>query len=373
MQSTQGGPVPPPFRLRRLGVVMAPERGNPHEVEGVLNPAAARGRDGRLYLFPRLVARGNYSRIGIARVVFDANGDPTGVERLGIALEPDADYERYGCEDPRITYVERLGLFVMSYTAFSERGPRIALAISEDLFRWRRLGLVRFEPYNGVDFGDVDNKDALLFPMPVPNPSGRPALALIHRPLFPGTEPETVVCQPRPRTVDLPRESLWLSYCDLAHCEENLCHLVHYQEHYRLASPVAPWERVKVGGGAPPVSIGQDWLVLYHGVDGESDDNGRPRWLRYSAGVLVLDRHDPRFIRYRSPEPILEPETPDETEGAVANVVFPTGVDRRLDLSRPDWVDVYYGMADSRIGVARLTVPDTLPPDALADPHTGQV
>ena len=59
-----------PFQLQRPGLVMEPEPGNPMEVEGVLNPASARGRDGQLYLFPRLVARGNYSRIGIARVLF---------------------------------------------------------------------------------------------------------------------------------------------------------------------------------------------------------------------------------------------------------------------------------------------------------------
>jgi hypothetical protein len=46
------------FELQRLGTVMEPEPGNPQEVEGVLNPAAARGPDGQLYLFPRLVARG---------------------------------------------------------------------------------------------------------------------------------------------------------------------------------------------------------------------------------------------------------------------------------------------------------------------------
>jgi hypothetical protein len=81
------------FKLHRLGMVMEPEAGNPNEVEGVLNPAAARGPDGALYLFPRLVAKGNYSRIGIARVRFNAAGDPIGVDRLGIALEPEADYE----------------------------------------------------------------------------------------------------------------------------------------------------------------------------------------------------------------------------------------------------------------------------------------
>ena len=46
-------------KLQRLGLVMEPEPGNPQEIEAVLNPAAARGPDGELYLFPRLTARGN--------------------------------------------------------------------------------------------------------------------------------------------------------------------------------------------------------------------------------------------------------------------------------------------------------------------------
>src|SRR4249919_224136 len=125
------------FRLQRLGLIMEPEPGNPMEVEGVLNPAAVRGPDGQLYLFPRLVARGNYSRIGIARVLFDGAGDPKGVERMGIVLEPEADYELTenggGCEDPRVSFVEPLQHYVMTYTALSRRGPRIAIAVSDDL------------------------------------------------------------------------------------------------------------------------------------------------------------------------------------------------------------------------------------------------
>jgi predicted GH43/DUF377 family glycosyl hydrolase len=107
------------FKLRRLGILMEPEPGNPQEVEGVLNPAASRGPDGGLYLFPRMVAQGNYSRIGIARVRFNDAGDPAGVERLGIALEPEADYELRsdgsgGCEDPRVTFVEPLKRYIMT-------------------------------------------------------------------------------------------------------------------------------------------------------------------------------------------------------------------------------------------------------------------
>jgi hypothetical protein len=39
------------FKLQRPGMLMEPEPGNPQEIEGVLNPAAARGADGELYLF----------------------------------------------------------------------------------------------------------------------------------------------------------------------------------------------------------------------------------------------------------------------------------------------------------------------------------
>lgn len=357
---------------------MEPESGNPLEAEGVLNPAAARGPDGALYLFPRLVARGNYSRIGVCRVQFDDAGDPVGVERLGIALEPEAPYELHagggGCEDPRITFVARIGHYVMTYTAFSERGPRIALALSEDLVRWRRLGLATFKPYEGLQFDEVNNKDALVFPEAVPDSDGHPAMALIHRPLFPGSDAAETARQPTPRVVDLRHESMWIGYCPLASTShDRLEHLCHFQMHHRLAAPVEPWERLKIGGGAPPILTKHGWLVVYHGVSTSPapDEPREAGGLRYSAGVLVLDRDDPRLIRYRSAEAVLRPELPAERHGAVANVVFPTAVDRRTDLGKPERIDVYYGMADARIGVARLDLPTTLPSEACADPRAG--
>src|SRR5438132_10250323 len=99
-----------PWRVRRLGVVMEPNPADPREAGGVLNPAATRGPDGELYLLPRLVGPGNYSRIGLARVVRDQRGAPRGVERLGVVLEPAEPYERNsrnggGVEDPRVTHV----------------------------------------------------------------------------------------------------------------------------------------------------------------------------------------------------------------------------------------------------------------------------
>jgi len=357
------------FELQRLAMLMEPEPGNLHEIEGVLNPAAARGPDGELYLFPRIVARGNYSRIGIARVRFNEAGDPIGVERLGIALEPEAEYERRpdgggGCEDHRITFVEPLQRYLMTYTAFSSRGPRIARAISEDLLHWQRLGLSTFAPYGEVDSSDVDDKDACVFPIAIPNPSGEPELAILHRPLFPGTRPEETACDAPSRELDIDRESIWISYRPLsleARGPDNIGEF----SHHRLASPVSPWERLKIGCGTPPVMTQHGWLIVYHGVTEMEGPSNQVHPLCYSAGVMVLSKEHPQLIRYRSAKPVLTPELPQERHGTVANVVFPTGIDRRDDIGLPERYDVYYGMADFRIGVARLDVPDVLPPGGL--------
>jgi predicted GH43/DUF377 family glycosyl hydrolase len=348
--------------MQRLGMIMEPQAGNPQEVEGVLNPAAVRGPDGQLYLFPRLTAKGNYSRIGIARVKFNAAGDPVGVERLGIALEPEADYERRpdgggGCEDPRVSFIERIKRYVMTYTAYSPRGPRIALAISEDLFLWKRMGLARFGPYGKTEFEDVDDKDGSVFPIAIPNPSGTLELAMIHRPLFPGCRPEEIAAGPEKRKLDVDRESIWISYAPKLRQNGESNHDPTFKSHDRLASPVSPWERLKIGCGTPPILTKHGWLVMYHGVSELADTHK----LCYSAGVMILSEEDPQIIRYRSKNPVLIPSLPQEQDGTVANVVFPTGIDRRDDIGSPDRFDVYYGMADSRIGVARLDLPERLP------------
>lgn len=99
------------------------------------------------------------------------------------------------------------------------------------------------------------------------------------------------------------------------------------------------------------------WLLLYHGVSGWQAPEGEGKSVRYCAGAAVLDLDDPTKILYRSPRPILEPQLPQEMQGIVPSVVFPTATDRRDD----NRLDVYYGAADSVVGVARLHIPATLP------------
>ena len=364
------------FELKRIGTIMEPLTGNPQEIEGVLNPAAIRGPDGALYLFPRLVAKGNYSRIGIAKVKFDEAGDPIGVDRLGIALEPKEAYELRpdggGCEDPRISFVEPLQHYVMTYTAYSPHGPRIAVAVSKDLFHWERLGLARFVPQNGMAIDDIDDKDASVFPFAIPSPSGAATMAMLHRPLFPGTLATDKAASPDARTLDLDRESIWISHCAMTLGESEPYRLPLFTAHKRLASPVNAWERLKIGGGTPPILTPHGWLIVYHGVSDLTPASPGAHRLCYSAGIMVLSKDDPSHIEFRSRNPALTPELWQERSGTKADIVFHTGIDRRDDLGTPNRFDVYYGMSDSRIGVARLDLPDVLPPDRLADPIHGR-
>ncbi|HET8629272.1 MAG TPA: hypothetical protein VFL91_17765 [Thermomicrobiales bacterium] len=357
-------PAAGPFAVERLGVVWQADPTVAAESGGLLNPAAARGPDGALYLLPRIVGERNYSRIGLARVRFDAAGRPAALERLGDALEPAAPYERRpseatgGCEDPRVVRIAALGCYAMAYTAWGDAGPRVAIAVSPALRTWRRLGLLNFapdpDPVYGVDFRDLHNKDGAFFPEPVTAPDGSAALGLLHRPVYGPYDMPAGVADPRP--------SVWLSYCDLAEAQRDLRTLATARQHHPLLTPRAAWEALRVGAGPPPLATPWGWALLYHGVSGRIARVAKElQPVEYAAGVAVLDRADVRRVRYRSPEPILRPETADELEGVVPNVVFPTGLDDRGD----GRVDVYYGMADLRIGVARLRPPPAPPaPDA---------
>lgn len=108
---------------------------------------------------------------------------------------------------------------------------------------------------------------------------------------------------------------------------------------------------------------GEAWIL-----SDRDDHPSRVAELCYSAGVMVLSKQHPQVIRYRCTEPVLTPALPQERHGIIANAVFPTGIDRRDDLGSPNRFDVYYGMADYRIGVARLDVPNFLPSEGVADP-----
>jgi beta-1,2-mannobiose phosphorylase / 1,2-beta-oligomannan phosphorylase len=348
-----------PYRLTRLGVVMSADPQTDLEAEGVLNPASGRSADGRLWLLPRLVAAGNVSRIGIAEVLVRA-GRPAGVRRDGVVLAPDAGWERShdhaGVEDPRSTWIPSLGVHVMSYVAFGPLGPRPALAVSDDLRSWRRLGPVHFEyePELDVDLNLFSNKDVVYFPDAIPGPDGALAYAMLHRPtwdlgaILGGSDIYL------PAGLDDPRPGIWISYTPVDKVRDDLRALTHVRSHRLVALPEYDYEALKIGAGPPPLRVDEGWLLIHHGVSGTLAQGWDPQLqVRYSAGAMLLDPADPGTVVARTPSPLLEPLTSAERDGAVPNVVFPTAIEQ-IDGQR----FVFYGMADSRIGVASL---DQLP------------
>jgi predicted GH43/DUF377 family glycosyl hydrolase len=343
--------------MRRIGTLMSPEPGNPLESEGVLNPATAWGRDGNLYLYPRLVAGGNVSRVGRARVVVE-DGLPVGVERDGLALEPVRGWEHGtghgGVEDPRVTWLESLGVHIMAYVAYGPLGPKPALAVSTDGRNWRRLGPIAFEYDDELDtdLNMFPNKDVVLFPEVVPSPDGRPSYAILHRPMWDLSFARAGEQAPLPAGLEDHRPGIWISYIDQADAERDLRALTRPHSHRCLALPEREWESLKIGGGPPPIRVPEGWLLVYHGVTGRINHHGSfvpQNAVRYVAAAMLLDPDNPARILARSAEPLLEPSLEAEVNGQVGNVVFPTAIEPIAGK-----LFVFYGMADSQIGVARL-------------------
>jgi predicted GH43/DUF377 family glycosyl hydrolase len=115
-------------------------------------------------------------------------------------------------------------------------------------------------------------------------------------------------------------------------------------------APDGPWGKIKTGGGTPPVRIDEGWFSLYHGVD--AVEVGGQYQMVYSAGIVIHDIESPHRVVYRSLTPVMHPEGADEMLGTVNNVVFPTAIDQRAERA----FDIYYGMADAKIGRARCTL-----------------
>ena len=345
-----------PYTLNRLGVVMAPDPDDPLEAMGVLNPGSGRTPDGRLHLLPRIVADGNVSRVGFAEVVL-RDGVPVGVERRGVVLAPDAGWERgatnAGVEDPRVTWVPSLGVHVMTYVAFGPLGPRLALAVSDDLERWRRLGPVQFtyQPDLDTDLCLFPNKDAVFFPEPVPDPDGRPSYAILHRPMWNIGWVRPGETEHLPAGLGDPRPGIWISYVPVDLARADVRALTRPENHRLVALPEFAYEQLKIGAGPHPVRVNEGWLLVHHGASGEIAEGWDPttQQVEYAAGAMLLAADDPSRVIARTDRPILAPETVDERHGVVSNVVFPTAIE-----SVDSVCYVFYGMADAKIGVARL-------------------
>jgi predicted GH43/DUF377 family glycosyl hydrolase len=334
---------------------MSPEPGNALEAEGVLNPASGRGPDGELYLLPRIVAEGNVSRVALARVVVES-GVPVSVVRDSVVLEPDRTWERgaqnAGVEDPRVTFIPELAMHVMTYVAFGPLGPHTAVAVSEDLRTWRRLGPVRYDydDAQDVDLGLYHNKDTVFFPSAVTAPDGVRCFAVLHRPSWDLSDIREGEEARPPAWLPDERPSIWISFIPVDDVTADEGALARWGRHRFLAAPEFPFEELKVGSGPAPIRVPEGWLLLHHGVTGTLERAiEQQKNVNYAAGGMILDADEPWRVVQRTESPLLSADTADERSGIVPNVVFPTAIEE-VDGA----LFVFYGMADSKIGVARL-------------------
>ena len=296
------------LRLQRVGSgpILTPRKDVPWEKDAVLNAAAiydtTLGR-GKFHLLYRAVAHNpddpNRSSIGYAW-----SDDGVHFERLAEpVLRPNTvPAESQGVEDPRV--IKMGDTFYMTYTAYDLQWAQVALATSKDLVHWRRQGIIIGHELFG------HNKDAALFPEKI---GGR--YCLMHRP-----DPD-----------------IYLAFSD---------DLQTWTDHVCILQPQFEWEATKIGGGAQPIKTEKGWLLVTHGVD----EN-----LWYRLGVALLDLDDPTKVIARQAECVLEPSADWELVGDVNNVVFTCGA---VLLGRELWV--YYGAADSVMGLAKGNIDDFL-------------
>jgi predicted GH43/DUF377 family glycosyl hydrolase len=314
--------LPPAGRLTRspLNPILTPNAEHAWESKYVLNCGTIRIR-GDIHIFYRAVGEDGVSRIGLA---ISKNGLRID-ERLPVPVfEPAHESEKMGCEDPRLIAIENR--IYMLYTAYDGIIPQIALAsIDEDDIVHRRW---RHWHRHGLVFPGFTNKDAVLFPERF---NGK--LAMYHR-----IAPSIWVAFSPGFDTPWPREG----------------HKIIMGSRSGMM-----WDAVKIGAGAQPLKTRFGWLHIYHGVD---------YGFRYCLGVFLTALDDPAKLLYRSPNPILEPDKSYEVgvsgQSWVPNVVFTCGAVPAADkavLDDDDEILVYYGGADTVIGVATARVSDLIP------------
>jgi len=275
----------------------------PYPANTVFNPGATRLRDGTTLLLCRVEDFRGISHLCAARSQNGIDGWTIDAQPTLCPNPESYPEELWGIEDPRITFVEELGQYVIAYTAFSKGGPGVALALTEDFRRFERYGLI-MQP---------EDKDAALLPRRIDG-----SFALIHRPMT-----DTGA-------------HIWISFSPDLH---------HWGNHKLMlqARKGGWWDANKIGLSPPLIETPRGWLMLYHGVRQTSSGG------LYRLGVALFALDDPARCLLRGDAWILGHETPYEREGDVNNVIFPCGYTLGTDGDR---INLYYGAADTSVALA---------------------
>jgi len=241
-------------------------------------------------------------------------------------ISPVEEWEKYGCEDPRITFFE--GNYYIFYTALSKypfeaSGIKVAVAISKDLKKIKERHLVT--PFNA--------KAMTLFPERI---GGKITVILSVNTDMPPVK--TAIAQ-----VD-EIEELW----NQEFWEEWYKNIDKHTIELKRTS----YDHVEVG--APPIRTSHGWLFIYSHIQNYFPS---PENLDRIFGIeaVLLDFNDPLKVIGRTHGPILSPQESYELLGHVPDVVFPAGA-----VLKEDTLFIYYGAADMTACVAHVNLKDLL-------------
>ncbi|MGV3666875.1 MAG: glycosidase [Leptospira bouyouniensis] len=283
----------------------------PYPVHTVFNPGATILKDGNTLLLCRMEDRKGLSQLGIARSKNGLNHWIINPSPFMTAEPEIYPAECWGIEDPRITFISELNQYIICYVSYGKSGPSVSLAITENFEEQIKLGMV-LKP---------NDKDAALFPRKIQD-----RWVMLHRP------------------IDHNSANIWISYS---------VDLMHWKDRKLILGTRTGgwWDAEKIGLGAPPIETKEGWLIIYHGV--KKNASG----YLYRIGLALLDLEHPDICIKRTNDWIFAPETDYERFGDVKDVVFPCGLTLLAD---NDTIHLYYGAADTSIGVATGSVRNLL-------------
>jgi beta-1,2-mannosidase len=308
------------------------------EEKDVFNPAAV-VRDGMVHLIYRaedVVGRhAGTSRIGLATsrdgLTFERRPEPV--------LYPDNDeFKQYewegGCEDPRVVETGD-GRYVMTYTAYDGRTARLMVATSRDLVTWTKHGPA-FARASGGRFRDRWSKSGAVVSeqqgsaFVAARSGGRYWMYWGDTDIFLASSDDLVNWEPLERPAPAGREPVLVS---------------------ALVPRRGRFDSALVEPGPQAMLTPQGILLLYNGANRQVTGDATLPEMAYSAGQALFDPADPGAVIGRTTDAFLSVETVHETTGQVRNVCFIEG----LVAFNDRWF-LYYGMGDSRIGVATAPV-----------------
>ncbi len=283
----------------------------PYRINAVFNAAATIYQD-KVLLLSRIEDMRGFSHL--CRATSKDGYTDWVIDKSPTMLPKPDDFpeEKYGIEDPRIVKLEDENRYAVVYTAYSESGPLVSLATTEDFETYRRFGAVM----------PPDDKDASLFPRKF---NGR--YVLLHRP-----SPSSFLLGAH----------IWISYSpDLKHWGDSAILLP--------ARKGSWWDAYKVGLGPQPIETKEGWLIIYHGVKTTAAGS------IYRLGLALLDLDDPSKLITRCDEWIFGPSEMYERIGDVPDVTFPCGV-----VLKGDDLIMYYGAADTTMAIATASLQEIL-------------